>query len=107
MTKTEKEKVADWKQKLASHPQWAIRGCLAIYAKQTADEREAEQTREDNGVGFTGTDAEILSSFAKQIQRWEQDKRFPSPLSDKQLAILHKRMPKYAGQLLRIVNGEV
>lgn len=107
MTKADKAKVEDWKQKLASNPQWAIRGCLAVYAKQTAEEQTAEETRDHNGVGFTGTDAEILSSFAKQIQRWEQEKRFPSPLSLKQLSILHKRMPKYAGQLLKIVQGEV
>jgi hypothetical protein len=87
---------------------WAVRGMLAIYAKQTADEQQAETVTHDNGVGFTGTDGHILSSFAKQVNRWmataPERRQYDFPLSVKQTAIVQKKMPKYAGQLLKIAK---
>lgn len=76
------------------------RAIIAIYSKQTADEQRTEETRHNNGIGFNGSDAIILSSFAKQIQRG-------ATLSAKQMAIALKKMPKYAGQLERIAKGEI
>lgn len=73
------------------------KGVLAIYAYQTAVEQSAEATCQDNGVGFNGADAPILSSFAKQLQKGRT-------LSAKQIAIARKRMTKYAGQLLKIAQ---
>ena len=102
MKKAEKAVVAVWQENLRTNPQWAIRGLMRVYKEQTASEKEAEATRENNGVGFTGTDAEILTSFAKQVER--DNGRYPLPLSPKQLAILFKRMPKYAGQLYRLTH---
>lgn len=73
------------------------RGVLAIYAYQTAAEQATEETNQDNGVGFNGADAPILSSFAKQLQKgWK--------LSEKQMAIARKKIVKYAGQLTKIAN---
>lgn len=72
----------------------AAKACTRIFEYQTAAEQETESTRFYNGVGFTGSDAGILSSFAKQINRGRQ-------LSEKQNYILKKRMPKYAGQLVK------
>src|SRR5580765_2812852 len=73
------------KAKLQTSDKWLIRGLLAIYAKQTADERASENTTHQNGVGFNGTDANILSSFAKQVLAWEAtpvaERRYPTPLS--------------------------
>ena len=63
------QEVSDYKLKLASQSMWAIRGLLAIYAAQTADEQCSDSTTVDNGVGFTGIDANFLSSLAKQAQR--------------------------------------
>ena len=85
------------KEKLSTNAQWAIRGMLAIYKYQTEQEQASEQTVEDNGVGFSGCDANILSSFAKQYKQWQR-------LSDKQMALVHKKMPRYAGQLLKIIE---
>lgn len=72
----------------------AAKACTRIFEYQTAAEQETESTRFYNRVGFTGSDAGILSSFAKQINRGRQ-------LSEKQNYILKKRMLKYAGQLVK------
>lgn len=87
--------------KIAMHksPDWLCRGVVAIFEMQTHDEQLAESTQESNGVGFNGVDAYILSSFAKQINAGRT-------LSKKQLAIALKKMPKYAGQLLKIATRE-
>lgn len=90
--------------------QWPVRAMLAIYDRQTPTEQATQSTSVDNGIGFNGLDAEILSSFAKQVQRWDSTpadlRRFPVPLSDKQLTIARKKMAKYAGQLARIARAK-
>ena len=93
--KTKKDTIAHYRIMLKTNTGWAVRGLLRIFEFQTEEEQNREATTEHNGVGFTAFDAEILSSYAKQFQErhW---------LSDKQLVILHKRMPKYANQLYRI-----
>jgi hypothetical protein len=96
-----KDRIALLREKLANNPQWAMRGCTAIYAFQTPEEQAQADTYEDNGVGFNGCDAEILSSFAVQIN----EKRFAA--SEKQMRILFKKMPKYAKQLDGIAQSKV
>ena len=95
---TIKARVAFLKIKLSSDYNWAVRGMLKIFEYQTASEQSSEQTHDHNNVGFTGVDANILSSFTKQVQKGRV-------LSEKQQAILFKKMPKYARQLERIVRG--
>ncbi len=93
--------VVEIKSNLAEDDRWVIRGMLAIYEKQTADEKEIKATTEHNGVGFSGCDAEILSSFAEQwIQR--------GSLSPRQMEILRKKMQKYASQIwtLCVIKAE-
>jgi hypothetical protein len=85
------------KTMLLSNSNWLYRGIVAIFNKQTAEEKAAETTKDDNGVGFNGVDAYMLSSFAKQIIQGRT-------LSPKQLAIARKKMPKYAGQLIQIAK---
>lgn len=65
---------------------------LVIYAKQTLSEQTSQTTSELNSVGFSGCDAEIMSSFSQQIQRGRT-------LSPKQMVIVFKKMPKYWEQL--------
>lgn len=81
------------KDKLSSDANWAMKGCQRIFEYQTRDEQNTDSTRELNGVGFSGCDAEILSSFAKQINAG----RFVG--SQKQMKILFAKMPKYSKQL--------
>lgn len=101
----------DWvREKLANDPVWIVKALLDTFARQTHDEQNDETTRHENGVGFGGRDVEILSSFAKQVIRWNQTPerlrttRFP--LSDKQLNLARRLMPKYANQLIRAHSAE-
>lgn len=88
------------KELLETSDKLAIRGLLRIFQLQTADEQESEYTKHINGVGFTGVDGEILSSMAKFFKSRNY-------LSPKQMEIVRKRMPKYAGQLTKVANGEI
>ena len=71
------------------------RALLQIYARQTEAEQRHKNTEEDNGVGFSGVDGQFLSDVA------ERYKRYPK-LSEKQLAIVRRKMLKYWKQLLAI-----
>lgn len=72
----------------------AIKAMLRIYEYQTEDEKACGKVDNLNGVGFAGTDAELLTSYCKQYEKRKT-------LSDKQMAILFKKIGKYAGQLTR------
>ena len=76
------------KEKLSTDEAWAIRALVKIYAYQTENEKEYLETNEENGVGFSGADAEILTSFAEQYRR-------KGYLSPKQMEIVYKKMKKY------------
>lgn len=84
------------------------RAILRIYERQTATEKRMQETCENNGVGFSGVDGEIFSSFAEQIMR---SSRPPGRrLSPKQLVVARKpdkhgmpRIARYAGQLLKML----
>ena len=79
---------------------------VTIYRKQTQEERNSYSTRVTNGVGFNKFDAEILTSFAKQII-YNKDMGRRYLLSYKQVEIARKKMRKYAKQLAKIANGEI
>ena len=90
------------KTQLATRPQQAIKGLMRIYANQTESEQSSGIVISNNGIGFVHVDSEILTSFAKQFEE-------RGSLSEKQLAILYKKMPKYAGQLINdaIAEGKI
>lgn len=90
------------KAQLATRPQQAIKGLMRIYANQTESEQSSGEVIVNNGIGFVGVDSEILTSFAKQYER-------KGSLSEKQMAILYKKMPKYADQLINaaITEGKI
>ena len=87
------------KTQLATRPQQAIKGLMRIYANQTEGEQSSGIVISNNGIGFVHVDSEILTSFAKQYER-------KGSLSEKQLEILYKKMPKYAGQLINAAIAE-
>ena len=95
--KTKKGKVAFLRLMLASNPKWAVRGLLRIYEAQTHSEKAIGTTTDHNGVGFSGVDGEILSSFAEQVKKGRQ-------MSAKQMGIIYKKMPRYSGQLVKFVE---
>lgn len=90
---------------------WVVRGMLAILQWQTAEEQANGMTVEDNGVGFNGVDAEILTSFCQQASRVLESRpndpmRYTRCLSPKQMEIARKKMLKYSGQLARIATNK-
>ena len=87
------------KTQLATRPQQAIKGLMRIYANQTESEQSSGIVISNNGIGSVHVDSEILTSFAKQFEE-------RGSLSEKQLAILYKKMPKYAGQLINAAIAE-
>jgi len=100
----------DWtveqiRAKLDESNQWLQRGLLRIYAEQTLDEQATGTTHASNGVGFNGVDAEILSSFAEQLIK--RDWPIGRDLSEKQIALLRKKLSKYAKQLAMFANEQL
>ncbi len=91
---------AEIRAKLESDNVWLCRGLVAIFNKQTAEEQRDGRTEVDNGIGFNGADAELLTSYAMQYQ----ERGFLTP---KQITFTRKKMLKYAGQLAKIANGDV
>lgn len=77
----------------------AIRALLAVYAKQTDAEKNLDHTSEENSMGFSKFDAEILTSFAKQYNR-------SGYLTEKQMAICRNRMKRYWKQLLDDIKAK-
>jgi len=73
------------------------RAVVAIYKRQTAHEQSADQTKETNGIGFTGPDAPLMSKFAKQLLT-------VGYLSPRQTDIARGRMRKYWRQLAEIAE---
>jgi hypothetical protein len=97
--KFKKDKIACIRERVGTSQTWALKALTRIFEMQTAEEQATEDTREHNGVGFTGVDAEILSSFAKQVLKGRN-------MSPKQMAIIYKKMPKYAKQLVMLAEEE-
>lgn len=82
------------------------RGLMRIYDFQTRTEQLVGHTRDHNGVGFNGVDGELLSSFAEfMIKRTSLP--FGQRLSTKQKMWARKKMKKYAGQLVKVANGDM
>lgn len=90
------------------------RALVALYAKQTGDERASKSTNHDNGQGFTGVDAQFLSDLAETvlgIGEWthrETGRRYarkgPKSLTLGQLKAARKQLQKYGTQLAGIAN---
>lgn len=77
---------------------WLYRGLLAIYKRQTDDEKNAGITKHENSVGFSGCDSSFLSNAAQFYLK-------TGFLTTKHLAAVRKAMLKYAGQLQKIAQG--
>jgi hypothetical protein len=91
---------------LARNDQAVERAMLVLFDRQTADEQMTDATRKQNGRGFTAFNAEIFSSFAKQVHQGRT-------LSPKQLALARKpdkfgnpRIARYWSQLLEAIEDK-
>ena len=87
------------KNHLSTNPAWVQRAIVKLWQRQTADEQAAQVTGHNNGVGFNGTDAFILSSFAEQINKGRI-------LRTKQLAIAFRKLPKYSKQIISEIPAD-
>lgn len=84
------------REMLATNSVWALRALIKIYTEnQTEEEQSCDSTIADNGIGFSGVDANILSSFARQYMKYKR-------LSPKQMAIVYKKMPRYWRQVIEM-----
>ncbi len=100
MKVTQKQITAYVRQQLSTNPVWAVKALVRIFQEnQTSDEQSSESTTHDNGIGFTGTDANFLSSLAKAQLKYGK-------LSDKQMVFVFKKMPKYHAQVIKMSNQE-
>ena len=85
------------RERLERSDKWVIEAVLRIFEYQTAEEQNNHSTHEDNGVGFNGVDAELLSSYAVFAKR-------TGTLTKGQMVYARKKILKYSGQLAEIAN---
>ena len=90
---TKKDQIQNVRDQIAGHDDHCIGAMVKIYEYQTAQEQNAKVTIVENGVGFSGCDAEILTSFVHQFQR-------NGSLSPRQMDLARRKMVKYARQLI-------
>jgi len=88
------------KMKLGTSDVWAKSALLKIFDNQTNEEQRVGYTKFYNGIGFSGCDGEILSSFAQQLLK-------KGYLSPKQTLLVKRKMPKYWNQIISISNTEI
>ena len=95
---TQKLLTAYVRYQLANNPAWAIRALVRIHAEnQTPSERAMGATVEDNGIGFSGADAEFLSSLAQSFARYGN-------LTAKQTTFVLRIMPRYSRQVIAMAD---
>lgn len=76
-----------------------IKALLIIYSFQTDEELNRGTTVEDNGMGFTAYDGDILTSFSQQLYK-------TGSLSPKQMKVLRNRIKKYWKQITQVSLDE-
>ena len=73
---------------------------VIVFENQTEDEQRSELTMHDNGIGFSGADAEFMTSLAKQVYK-------SGSLSPKQMNWARKIMKKYWKQVFQHYDGDL
>jgi len=97
--------------KLRTDDRWALRALEIVANNQTNHEYDVEHTTEQNGIGFNGSDAKKLTGIFKF---YENRKSYashhndgkPVTITEKQMQVLHKRMPKYWRQVIKASNAK-
>lgn len=73
---------------------------VAIYERQTQEERVGAYSIETNGVGFSKFDADFCTSLVQQIKRGKS-------LTERQLPFARKKMKRYWRQLIVVMTTKV
>lgn len=102
--KTKKERKEKVRNLLLSSNKAVLRGIVAIYKRQTAQEQNSDATLEHNNIGFCAFDASLMSLYAKQILEY-------GGLTQQQIKIARPRILRYTKQLadlaeLREINSQ-
>jgi hypothetical protein len=84
---------------LVSNREFRMRALIKLYSRQTADEQVQENVTHNNGKGFRTCDARFLTSLSKSAIRYKR-------LTDKQDAVLARKIMVYTAQLTDISNGK-
>jgi len=92
---TKASQILAMKGTLAKNKKIAVQALLTLNRLQTESEKSLGVALKANGVGFSGYDAPILSSFALQLA-------LRGSLSPKQMGVVHRILPRYASQLLKL-----
>jgi hypothetical protein len=87
------------KAKLSSDQRWIERAIIVLHERQTREEQQSEVTIEANGVGFNAFDAKRLSYYANWLLGGKH-------LSGKHLEQAKRALPKYAKQILSLINHQ-
>lgn len=82
---------------IQSNDKAVAKAVIAIYNRQTADEKMIENTTHSNGVGFNASDVRYLSYIAKYCERNQA-------LTGKHLDKARQKILKYRRQLVEIAN---
>ena len=85
--------------KIAESPFFTERALLALYKRQTEDEKVAKETKYHNKMGFTGGDAKYLSYCARWLLASPKNH-----LNADHLTKVRLRLQKYATQLAKVAN---
>lgn len=88
-----------------------LRAVVAIYKKQTDDEKDRKHTIDKNGIGFTGCDGRTGTFHGEYLTKWEWNR----PYVQTKILPYWKRFNKkgkmkickYATQLTKIANREI
>lgn len=99
MFKTQAEAKRIIQEAIDTNPKAVVKGLMMVYQGQTASEQASHITQEANNIGFSAFDAEILTSFAQQVERGRT-------LSPKQIVIARAKVRKYWKQLA-IMSGKM
>lgn len=86
---------------IATNDKAVERAVIRIWENQTADEQSQMTTNRDNGIGFTGADAEFLTKMAQWLFRSArpEGKRFTYG----QMKVVRPLMSKYWRQLRDVI----
>lgn len=96
-TAPKKWKAEEIQHQIEHDDKWLYRALLAIYNRQTEDEKNSEVTQHENNVGFNGPDSNVMTRYAKRYQRYGM--LYGSEKND-----CRKRLLKYCKQLAKIAN---
>lgn len=91
-----KEMIFYIKHKLNTDKNWCLRALQRIYENQTYDQQIQNVTKEFNKIGFSSNDAQIMSN----IWVFYKQNNF---ITQKQLNLCFRIMPKYAKQIIQKV----